>query len=101
MTTLPPSLIEQSIWMIKELGIDVDKPTANDYGRMNACLYMLKMNSVPLRDFPIKWKMLLENAMYPEDRDFPHDLFLISQKENTNYKLLLAAIDDIYQKYGE
>lgn len=101
MSNLPPSLIEQAIFMVKELGIDPDKPTAHQYGRLTACLYLLKMNAVPLPDFDKHWQMLIQNAMYPDDFDFPHDLFLLPQRENQNYKLLLSAIDEIYQKYGE
>lgn len=95
------SIIEQAIWMIGELGIDKDKPTPHDYGRLISNMAMLKINAVPLKDFDAKWEMLLQNVMYPDDRDFPHDLFLISKNDNVHYKLLLDAIDDIYQKYGE
>lgn len=103
MTTnkLPPSLIEQAIWLVKELGISPDQPTSHDYGRLTSNLAMLKMSAVPDEDFDKHWAMLLDNVMYPDDRDFPHNLFLLPQKELVHYKLLLGAVDDIYQKYGE
>ncbi len=98
---LPPSIIEQAIYIVKELGIFPDKPSAHDYGRLTSNLAMLRINAVPDEDFDKHWKMLIENAMYPDDRDFPHNLFLLPQKDNMHYKLLLSAVDDIYQKYGE
>lgn len=101
MTTLPPSLIEQAIWIVRELGIDADKPTAHDYGRIVSNLSMLKINAIPDESFQDNWRMLLDNVMYPDDRDFPHNLFLLPQSENAHYKLLLSAIDDLYNKYGE
>lgn len=98
---LPPSLIEQAIWMIRELGISADQPSAHDYGRLTSNLAMLKMNAVPDENEEKHWRMLIENVMYPDDRDFPHNLFLLPQKDLVHYQLLLKAVDDIYQKYGE
>ncbi len=98
---LPPSLIEQAIYIVKELGISPDQPTSHDYGRIVSNLALMKMNAVPDENFDKHWGMLIEHVMYPDDRDFPHNLFLAAQKDVGAYPLLLKAIDDIYQKYGE
>lgn len=101
MSTLPPSIIEQAVWMVKEIGIAVDQPTPHDYGRITSNLAMLKMNAINDDSFPAKWEALLMHLMYPDHNPAPEGLLRLPLAEFSHYDLALKALDDIYNKYGE
>lgn len=100
MSKYPPSLIEQAIYIVKELGISADKLTPHEYGKLVSNLAMLRMNAF-LHKTTATWDDLLDHLMYPDHNAFPEGMFATPKEDNHHYKLALQAIDDIYNKYGE
>ena len=98
---IPKSIIEQAIWMVHELEINPDKVLPTDYGRLTSNLAMLKINAVPNEQFTANWEALLLHCLYPDYNPFPEGLFLLPADQLSHYKLLLKALDDIYNTYTE
>lgn len=100
MSTLPKSLIEQAIYMVKEVVLEenVDKVTVNQYGKLVSNLAMLKINASS--DSKELWSQLIANLLYPDHNPFPEGLFLVPQSELRHYQLALDAIEEIYNEHG-
>jgi hypothetical protein len=100
MSKLPPSLIEQAIYIVKELDIDKDELNPSEYGKLVSNLAMLRMNAF-LHKTTDTWEDLINHLMYPEFKPYPKDMFALPKEENRHYKLALQAIDEIYNKYSK
>ena len=102
--TPPRSLIEQAIWIVKELGIDADKPAPQQYGLLVTNLFMLKQaatHDLGLSELPSQWGALLDHLMYPDHNPFPQEMFVGSPDELKHYAKVIATIDALYNEFGE
>jgi hypothetical protein len=90
--------LQDALDIINELDIDPEKVTAHEYGRLTANLQLCYNNAVPEDNLKQLWEQFIEHLCYPDYKDFPHGLFLSSQKQNTHYHLLLKAIEDLYDR---